>query len=75
MGMDRLKNFAPVFPDVDFVPTGDINSDNFRTYLTIPNVLTVGGGWMMPKQVVADKSWRTLEGVARDLVARTAELT
>jgi 2-dehydro-3-deoxyphosphogluconate aldolase/(4S)-4-hydroxy-2-oxoglutarate aldolase len=75
MGMDRLKNFAPVFPDVDFVPTGGINSDNFRAYLTIPNVLTVGGGWMMPKQVVADKSWRTLEGVARDLVARTAELT
>ena len=75
MGMDRLKNFAPVFPDVDFVPTGGINSDNFRAYLTIPNVLTVGGGWMMPKQVVADKSWRVLEGVARELVVRTAELT
>ena len=74
MGMERLKDFAPVFPDVDFVPTGGINSHNLRAYLSKPNVLTVGGGWMMPKQVVADKNWRALERFARDIVTIAAEL-
>lgn len=69
LGMERLKDFAPVFPDVDFVPTGGISSNNFRSFLSKPNVLTVGGGWMMPKQVVADKNWRAIEFTARSIVA------
>jgi len=73
-GLSRLKDFAPVFPDVDFVPTGGINADNLTSFLAERNVLTVGGGWMMPKQVVADKNWQALEQFSRDLVATAAEV-
>lgn len=47
-GVKMLKTYAALFPNVKFCPTGGINENNFSEYLALPNVLSVGGSWIMP---------------------------
>jgi 2-dehydro-3-deoxyphosphogluconate aldolase/(4S)-4-hydroxy-2-oxoglutarate aldolase len=45
-GLDALKTYGQVFPEVRFCPTGKIKADTYERYLELPNVLSVGGSWM-----------------------------
>ena len=31
-----------IFEDIKFIPTGGITSENYQTYLKLPNVISVG---------------------------------
>ena len=64
-GPDALRHFHPVFPDVAFCPTGGISQANAPGYLACPNVVAVGGTWMMPKEAVAAGDWAAVERAAR----------
>jgi 2-dehydro-3-deoxyphosphogluconate aldolase/(4S)-4-hydroxy-2-oxoglutarate aldolase len=46
-GVQMLKAIAPVFPSVQFIPTGGINGENIDKYLAHPSVVAVGGSWML----------------------------
>lgn len=46
-GVKALKTFSSVFPSLKFIPTGGIDGDNMLDFLSLPNVLSVGGSWMM----------------------------
>lgn len=46
-GYKRLKDFAGPFADVKFVPTGGINLNNMLDYLSLNNVLAIGGSFML----------------------------
>ena len=48
-GVQMLKAIAPVFPSVQFIPTGGINGENIDKYLAHPSVVAVGGSWMLGK--------------------------
>ncbi len=56
-GMALLKAFAEPLAGVYFCPTGGVSEDNFRAYLALPNVVCVGGSWIAPKSLVAQKDW------------------
>jgi 2-dehydro-3-deoxyphosphogluconate aldolase/(4S)-4-hydroxy-2-oxoglutarate aldolase len=47
-GVKMLKTYSSLFPDVKFCPTGGIHAANYEEYLELPNVLSVGGSWIMP---------------------------
>jgi 2-dehydro-3-deoxyphosphogluconate aldolase/(4S)-4-hydroxy-2-oxoglutarate aldolase len=53
-----------------FVPTGGIDHDGARGYLEIPEVIAVGGSWMLPGARVADGDWTEI----RRLAAACADL-
>ena len=46
-GVKALKAFAGPFPQMRFCPTGGINAANAPDYLAQPNVVCVGGSWMV----------------------------
>jgi 2-dehydro-3-deoxyphosphogluconate aldolase/(4S)-4-hydroxy-2-oxoglutarate aldolase len=46
-GAKALKTYANVFPAIYFCPTGGVNVDNFQALLDMPNVLSVGGSWLV----------------------------
>jgi 2-dehydro-3-deoxyphosphogluconate aldolase / (4S)-4-hydroxy-2-oxoglutarate aldolase len=46
-GIDALKTYGQVFPNVKFCPTGGINENTYQHYLDLNNVIAVGGSWMM----------------------------
>lgn len=56
-GPAALKQFGGLFPDIRFCPTGGVNAQNANEYLSLPNVLCVGGSWIAPDAVIKAKDW------------------
>jgi 2-dehydro-3-deoxyphosphogluconate aldolase/(4S)-4-hydroxy-2-oxoglutarate aldolase len=46
-GVDALKTYAQLFPEIKFCPTGGLNETTYADYLSLPNVISVGGSWML----------------------------
>lgn len=65
-GLDMLKALAGPFPDHVFCPTGGITRANAPAFLALPNVLCVGGSWIVPKEALVSGDWAAIEALARD---------
>lgn len=61
-----LKAFAGPFPHVRFCPTGGIDAASAPRYRALPNVMTVGGSWMLPKDALAARDWGRIGQLARE---------
>jgi 2-dehydro-3-deoxyphosphogluconate aldolase/(4S)-4-hydroxy-2-oxoglutarate aldolase len=48
-GAKLLASIHAPLPDLVFCPTGGIDAAKAPAYLALPNVLCVGGSWMLPK--------------------------
>ena len=59
-GVPLLKALAGPFPDVAFCPTGGIDERNLNDYLTLPNVVCVGGSWLAPTEAVERGDWEAI---------------
>ena len=65
-GVAALKGFAGPFSQVRFCPTGGIDAAKAPSYLALPNVITVGGSWMVPGDSLMTKDWARLGQLAKD---------
>jgi 2-dehydro-3-deoxyphosphogluconate aldolase/(4S)-4-hydroxy-2-oxoglutarate aldolase len=65
-GAPVLKAFASPLPDITFCPTGGIDAAKARTYLSLANVICVGGSWIMPADALASGDFARIEGLARE---------
>ena len=52
-GLNAMKNLSAPFVGVKFMPTGGVNADNIREYITAPFIHAVGGSWVCPKADIA----------------------
>lgn len=68
-GAKVLKAYASPLPDITFCPTGGIDLDKARGYLELPNVICVGGSWIMPADAMAAKDFGRIEKLAREAAA------
>jgi len=57
--------YAPI-PDIVFCPTGGIDAAKALTYLALPNVLCVGGSWMLPKAALEARDYGEVERLSRE---------
>lgn len=64
-GIDMLKALGGPFPQVMFCPTGGIDAESAPTYLALPNVACVGGSWLAPANLIANKDWNEIQNRAR----------
>lgn len=64
-GIPALKSFAGPFAHVKFCPTGGIDAAKAPAYLALPNVLTVGGSWMVPNDALRARDWGRIGELAR----------
>jgi 2-dehydro-3-deoxyphosphogluconate aldolase / (4S)-4-hydroxy-2-oxoglutarate aldolase len=64
-GPAMLKALGGPFPQARFCPTGGITAQNALTYLALPNVPCVGGGWIAPATLVASADWPQITQLAR----------
>lgn len=56
-GLDYLKAIAAPFSTVRYIPTGGINPDNVRKYLSFDKVFAVGGTWLVKAEWIAAKRY------------------
>lgn len=61
-GAAYLKSLSSPLTGTLFCPTGGITPDNARDYLSLPNVVCVGGSWVAPTALVEAGDW---EGITR----------
>ena len=45
-GLNALKTYVQVFPNIKFCPTGGITEDSYQSYLALENVISIGGSWL-----------------------------
>jgi 2-dehydro-3-deoxyphosphogluconate aldolase/(4S)-4-hydroxy-2-oxoglutarate aldolase len=68
-GTGALKAFASPFPQARFCPTGGVSAANAAEYLSLPNVVCVGGSWVAPADAVRAGDWDRITRLAREAVA------
>jgi len=68
-GAAMLKGWGAPLPDVVFCPTGGITAANAQDYLSLPNVGCVGGSWVAPAKMIAEKDWAGIEALAKAAAA------
>ena len=68
-GAAAVAALAAAFPGVGFVPTGGIDASSAPTLLARPDVVAVGGSWMVDREAVLAGDW---DRVRRDATAAAA---
>ena len=68
-GAAKIKALSGPFADVKFCPTGGIGLGNVMDYLSLPNVMCVGGSWICPANLVKEQRWDEIEQLAREASA------
>lgn len=68
-GIEMLKNFAGPFPNLTFVPTGGISLANIKEYAKQPNILAVGGSWMVKPDLIEAEDWPAITKLCSDAVS------
>ena len=68
-GVKVLKAYASPLPDITFCPTGGIDLEKARAYLALPNVICVGGSWVLPQDAIEARDWKRIEALAREAAA------
>lgn len=64
-GIGMVKALAGPFPGLGLCPTGGVNETNVAEYLQQPNVLCVGGSWMVAPEWINKGDYAQVEASAR----------
>ncbi|OLU34397.1 keto-deoxy-phosphogluconate aldolase [Pseudomonas sp. PA15(2017)] len=64
-GTAALKALGGPFGDIRFCPTGGVGPANVQNYMALPNVMCVGGSWMLD----SSKGWDAVRQASADALA------
>jgi len=65
-GVDALKAFSGPFASISFCPTGGVNLKNANAFLSLPNVVCVGGSWIVPKSSIEKKDFNAVTKLCKE---------
>jgi 2-dehydro-3-deoxyphosphogluconate aldolase/(4S)-4-hydroxy-2-oxoglutarate aldolase len=63
-GAAFLSAIASPLPQLTFCPTGGISLESAPRYLKLPNVICVGGSWMVGRATIAAANWSAITEAA-----------
>ena len=63
-----IKALAPVFPKLNFMPTGGVNTKNLMDYLGYDRIFACGGTWMVKKDLIEGEKWDEITRICKDAV-------
>jgi len=68
-GVGMLRSVGAPLADLVFCPTGGITAATAGSYLSLPNVLCVGGSWMATQALVKQRDWSAIRLLAAEASA------
>jgi 2-dehydro-3-deoxyphosphogluconate aldolase/(4S)-4-hydroxy-2-oxoglutarate aldolase len=68
-GAAYLKSIGSPIPQVKFCPTGGISLKIAPDYLSLKNILCVGGSWVAPKEAMDKGDWAAITKLAAEAAA------
>ncbi|MBU1667945.1 bifunctional 4-hydroxy-2-oxoglutarate aldolase/2-dehydro-3-deoxy-phosphogluconate aldolase [bacterium] len=73
-GVEILKAFYGPFASMRFCPTGGVNLENLNEFLALPNVLCVGGSWIVPSKLIREKRFDEITELSKEALDRVLTL-
>jgi 2-dehydro-3-deoxyphosphogluconate aldolase/(4S)-4-hydroxy-2-oxoglutarate aldolase len=70
-GIAALRALGAPFPQVSFCPTGGIGLATAPDYLALPNVVCIGGSWMVPADLIEQQEWVAVTALAAEATSAT----
>lgn len=64
-GAAALRSFGGPLPDARFCPTGGVTVEKIPEYLSLDNVVAVGGSWIATPALLAARDFAAIEANAR----------
>ena len=68
-GVAAIKALGGPFNEVRFCPTGGVNEHNLKSYMALPNVMCVGGTWMIDNAWVKNGDWGRIQEATAQAMA------
>lgn len=68
-GADMLKALSAPFHDMKFIPTGGINLTNLDSYLSVSQVIAIGGSWIVSGKLLNQDGYRAITSLTTAAVA------
>ncbi len=68
-GAPFLSAISSVFQDITFCPTGGVSAENKDEYLSLNNVIAVGGTWVCRKDWVVNEDWQSITKACSEAVS------
>jgi 2-dehydro-3-deoxyphosphogluconate aldolase/(4S)-4-hydroxy-2-oxoglutarate aldolase len=67
-GVQLIKALSGPFPEARFVPTGGLGQHNAADYLRLPQVVAIGGSWMVASGLLAERDWSTVTSLTAEAI-------
>jgi 2-dehydro-3-deoxyphosphogluconate aldolase/(4S)-4-hydroxy-2-oxoglutarate aldolase len=68
-GVAALKALGGPFVGVRFCPTGGVGPGNIKNYMAQPNVMCVGGSWMLDNEWIKNGDWARIQEASAQALA------
>lgn len=69
-GVDILKAFQGPYAKMNFCPTGGVKLENLNEFLSLKNVLCVGGTWIVPKDEIKKGNFEKITTLCKEALAK-----
>ncbi len=66
-GLEAIKVLSGPFFDIQFVPTGGIDQHNCHEFLTAPEILAVGGSFILSEKTILQDNGKTADKILAEL--------
>lgn len=73
-GLKMIKAMAAPYVGVKFMPTGGINAENVREYLSYDRVLACGGSWMVKDSLIKAGDFDKITALAKEAAGIVKEV-
>lgn len=71
-GLATIKALAAPFPEIRFMPTGGVSSENLLEYLSYDRVIACGGSWMVNESLICAHNFGEITRLTKEAVALAA---
>ena len=69
-GLPMMKALAGPYVNLKFMPTGGINADNLKEYLSFRKIVACGGSWMVKPALVREERYDEIARITQEAVRR-----
>lgn len=73
-GIKAIKAMSAPYGNVKFMPTGGVNEDNLKAYLSFEKILACGGTWMVKSDLIDNKQFDEIEKLTKDAVSKMLDI-
>lgn len=67
-GLPMIKAMSAPYKDMQFMPSGGINPQNIKEYLSYSKIFACGGSWMVKDELIKAKDYKTILKLTKEAV-------